>query len=63
MNGNDFFGSFFNRKPNAAVVLTKDSGKDEIKQYFTQVCKLHDGGNEFPVDFDTVWQQKQQNGD
>jgi hypothetical protein len=49
------FGKFFSGKQNNQVVLSKKSGNEQIRQYFTQVCKLHDGGNEFPVDLDTVW--------
>ena len=49
------FGKFFGGKQNNQVVLSKKSGNEQIRQYFTQVCKLHDGGNEFPVDFDSVW--------
>lgn len=49
------FGKFFGGKQNNQVVLSKKSGNEQIRQYFTQVCKLHDGGNEFPVDLDTVW--------
>ena len=49
------FGKFFSGKSNNQVVLSKKSGNEQIRQYFTQVCKLHDGGSEFPVDLDTVW--------
>lgn len=37
------------------IVLTKESGEDEIKRYFSAILELSKSDNEFPVDFDEVW--------
>ncbi len=37
------------------VVLTKQSGADELRRYFETVCELQRGGEKYPVDLDDVW--------
>ena len=36
-------------------VLTKESGKEEVKKYFTAVLELSKSSEEFPVNLDEVW--------
>lgn len=37
------------------IKLSKASGEEQIKAYFTKVLELKQSGIEFPVDLDTVW--------
>lgn len=38
------------------IVLSKRSNPEQLKLYFTAVLNLSKSNNEFPVDFDEVWQ-------
>lgn len=37
------------------IVLTKESGMEEVKKYFTAVLNLAKSNEEFPVNLDEVW--------
>lgn len=37
------------------IVFSKDYNEGQIKTYFTNIKNLRDSGEEYPVDFDTVW--------
>lgn len=37
------------------IVLTKESGTDEVKKYFIAVLNLAKSSEEFPVNLDEVW--------
>ena len=37
------------------VLLTKDSGAEQLKAYFGKIMELHQAGEAFPVNLDDVW--------
>lgn len=37
------------------IILTKESGKEDVKKYFTSVLELSKDSEEFPVNLDDVW--------
>ena len=37
------------------IILTKESGKEDVKKYFTSVLELSKTSEEFPVNLDEVW--------
>lgn len=39
----------------SGVVLSRQTGAEELRQYFETVCDLQRGGDKYPVDLDEVW--------
>ena len=37
------------------IILSKASGMEEVKKYFTAVLELSKSNEEFPVNLDEVW--------